>query len=127
MQADVRSVASQTAPSTRNLINIGRTDEASSHEYAPQKPDRLHIRASVALRTTISEAFSPTLSVLTEGGTRMVVCNASETVRVYCDQKQPPPPPYKYKHRGRRTDSNGRHQSYRYSQPETDAISDIRY
>jgi hypothetical protein len=27
--------------------------------------------------------------------------------------------------RGRPTDSNGRHQSNRYSQPETDAISDI--
>jgi hypothetical protein len=29
---------------------------------APQKPDRPHGRASVALRTTISEACSPTLS-----------------------------------------------------------------
>jgi hypothetical protein len=58
----------QTAPATRNLIIAGRVDEASSREYAPQKPDRPHTRASVALRTVISEACSPTLSVLTEVG-----------------------------------------------------------
>jgi hypothetical protein len=46
---------------TRNLINVGRADEASSREYAPQKPYRPHTRASVALRTAILEACSPTL------------------------------------------------------------------
>jgi hypothetical protein len=58
MQADVRSAVPQTAPATRNLIIVGRADEASSHEYAPQKPDRPHTRASVALRRAISEACS---------------------------------------------------------------------
>jgi hypothetical protein len=80
MQADVRSAVPQTTSATRNLISVGRADEASSREYAPQKLDRPHTRASVALRTAISEACSPTLSVLAEGGTRMDVCNASETV-----------------------------------------------
>jgi hypothetical protein len=69
MQLDVCSAVPRTASATRNLINVGRADEASSREYAPQKPDRTHIRASVALRTAISEACSPTLSVLAEGGT----------------------------------------------------------
>jgi hypothetical protein len=50
---------------------LGRTDQASSHEYAPQKFDRPHTRASVSLRTTISEAISPALSVLAEDGTEM--------------------------------------------------------
>ena len=70
--------------------------KASSREYAPQKPDRLHIRASVALWMAISEACSPTLSVLVEGGTGMVVCNVSKIVwcrvSTYCvvqHQKQP--------------------------------------
>jgi hypothetical protein len=68
MQADVRSAVSRTAPATRNLISVGRADEASSHEYTPQKHDRPHTRASVSLRTAISEACSPILSVLAEGG-----------------------------------------------------------
>jgi hypothetical protein len=55
----------------RNLISVGQADEASSHEYALQKPDRPHTRVSVALRTAISEACSPILSVLVEGGTGM--------------------------------------------------------
>jgi hypothetical protein len=54
-----------------NLISAGRADEASSREYAPQKPDRPHTHASVSLRTAISEAYSHTLSVLAEGGTGM--------------------------------------------------------
>jgi hypothetical protein len=45
--------------------------QASSREYAPQKSDRSYTRASVALRTAISKVFSPTLSVLAEGGTGM--------------------------------------------------------
>jgi hypothetical protein len=80
MQADVRSAVPRTALVTRNLISVGQADGASSREYAPQKPDRLHTRASVALQTVILEAYSPTLSVLAEGGTGMVVC---------CNQKQP--------------------------------------
>jgi hypothetical protein len=64
MQTDVRSAVPRIAPVTRNLISVGQADEVSSHEYAPQKPDRPHTRASLALRTTISEACSPTLSVL---------------------------------------------------------------
>jgi hypothetical protein len=51
------------------LDQVGRVDGSSSREYAPQKPDRPHTRASVALRTAISEACSPTHSVLAEGGT----------------------------------------------------------
>jgi hypothetical protein len=69
MRADVRSAVSRTAPTTRNRISVGRADGANSHEYTPQKPDRTHTRASVALWTTISETRSPTLSVLAEGGT----------------------------------------------------------
>jgi hypothetical protein len=61
----------RTVPTTKNWISTGRADGASSREYAPQKPDRPHTRASVALRTAISEACSPTLSVLAEGGTGM--------------------------------------------------------
>jgi hypothetical protein len=80
MQADVSSAVSRTALATRNLISVGRADKASSHDYAPKKPDRPHTRASVALRTAISAACSPTLSVLVEGGTGMTVYNASETV-----------------------------------------------
>jgi hypothetical protein len=61
MQVDIRSAVPQMAPATRNLIIAGQTNEASSREYAPQKPDRSHTRASVALWTTISEACPPTL------------------------------------------------------------------
>jgi hypothetical protein len=71
MQADVHSAVPRTAPATRNLISASRADEASNHEYAPQKPDRPHTRASVSLRTAILEACSPTLSMLAEGGTGM--------------------------------------------------------
>jgi hypothetical protein len=81
MQTDVRSAVTRTASTTRNLISVGRADEASRREYAPQKPDRPHTRASVALRTAISETCSPTLSVLAEGEAGMDVCKASETVR----------------------------------------------
>jgi hypothetical protein len=88
MQADVRSAVPRTASTTRNLISVYRADEASSREYAPQKPNRSHTRASVALRTMISEACSPTLSMLVEGGTRMAVCNASESVHTCCNQEQ---------------------------------------
>jgi hypothetical protein len=38
---------------------------------APQKSNRPHTRASVSLRSVISEACSPTLSVLAEDGTGM--------------------------------------------------------
>jgi hypothetical protein len=55
----------------RNLINVGQTDGASSREYAPQNLYHPHTRASVALRTAISKACSPTLSMLAEGGTGM--------------------------------------------------------
>ena len=89
MYADVCSAVPRTTPTMKNWISVGRADGASSREYAPQKPDRLHTHASVALRTTISEACSPTLSVLAEGGTGMAVCNASETIRTCCHQKQP--------------------------------------
>jgi hypothetical protein len=71
MHADVCSAVPRTTPATRNLISTGRIDEASSREYAPLKPDRPHTRASVALRTKISEDRSSTLSVLAEGGTGM--------------------------------------------------------
>jgi hypothetical protein len=89
MKANVHSAVPRTVPATRNLISVGRADEASSHEYTPQKPNRSHTRARVALRMAISEACSPTPSVLPEGGTGMAVCNESETVRTCCNQKQP--------------------------------------
>jgi hypothetical protein len=72
MQADVRSAVTRTALATRNLISVGRVDEASSREYAPEKPDHPHTRASVAMRNAISEVCSSTFSVLAEGGMRMV-------------------------------------------------------
>jgi hypothetical protein len=72
MQADVRSTVPRMVPMTKNWISVGRADEAISREYAPKKPDRPHTRTSVALRTAISEDCSPTLSVLAEGGTRIV-------------------------------------------------------
>jgi hypothetical protein len=75
MQADVHSAVPRTVSATRNLISAGRVNEASSREYAPQKPDRSHTRVSVALRTTISEGCSPTLSVLAEGATRIRFCS----------------------------------------------------
>jgi hypothetical protein len=71
MQADVRNAVPRTAPTTKNRISIGRADGESSREYAPQKPNRSHTRASVAPWTAISNAYSPTLSVLAEGGTGM--------------------------------------------------------
>jgi hypothetical protein len=37
MQADVRSAIPRTVPATKNLISADRADDASSHEYAPQK------------------------------------------------------------------------------------------
>jgi hypothetical protein len=89
MEVDVHSVAPRTASASRNLISVDRADEASSREYAPQKHDRPHTCASVALWMVISEACSPILFVLVEGGTRMAVCNASETVRTCYNQKQP--------------------------------------
>jgi hypothetical protein len=84
MQADVRSIVPRTLSVTRNLINVGRADEASSREYAPQKPDRPHTRASVSPWTAILETCSPTLFVLAKGGTGMAVCNTSKIVRAYC-------------------------------------------
>jgi hypothetical protein len=122
MQADIRSAVSRTAPATRNLINVGRADETSSREYAPQKPDHPHTRASVALRTAISEACSPTLSVLAKGGTGMAVCNTFETIHFIVTRSRLTSSVYIHVQR-EVNDSNGRHQSYRYSQPETDAIS----
>jgi hypothetical protein len=44
----------------------------------PQKSDPPHTRASVSLWTVISEACSPTLSVLAEDGRGCVVCNSHE-------------------------------------------------
>jgi hypothetical protein len=70
-------------------VLVGRTKRAVASAL-PKKPNRPHTRASVALRTVILEACSPTLSVLAEGVTGMVVCNASESIRAYChNQKQP--------------------------------------
>jgi hypothetical protein len=69
MHAGVRSAVSRMAPTTKNRISVGRTDGASSREYAPQKPDRPYTHASVALRTRISTAYSPIFSVFAEGGT----------------------------------------------------------
>jgi hypothetical protein len=90
MQGRCTHAVPRMTPTTRNLISAGRADKASSREYAPQKPDRPHTRASVALWTAISEAYSPTPSMLEEGGTGMVVCNASETLHAYFrHQKQP--------------------------------------
>jgi hypothetical protein len=50
---------------------------------SPQKHDRSRTIASVALRMTILETCSTTLSVLAEGGIGMVVYNVSEVVRAY--------------------------------------------
>jgi hypothetical protein len=80
VQEDVRSavprtVAGKKNSSTRQLGKATNSkavdDHASSREDAPQKSDRPHTRASVSLRSVISEACSPTLSVLAEDGTGM--------------------------------------------------------
>ena len=71
MRTDVCSAVSQTVPTTRNQICVGRADGASNCEYAPKKLDRQHTRASAALRTVISEVCSLTLFVNAEGWTRM--------------------------------------------------------
>jgi hypothetical protein len=87
MQADIRSAVPQTAPTTKNRISIGRADGASRREYAPQKLDRPHTRASVALRKAISETCSPTLCSQ-KVGRKWAVCNSSENLFM-CIQKQP--------------------------------------
>jgi hypothetical protein len=71
MHTDVSSAVPRTAQMTRNRISVGRADRASSREYTSQKLDCPHARASVALQAVISDACSPTLCVLAEGGTRM--------------------------------------------------------
>jgi hypothetical protein len=57
----------ERSPGRRTAVD----DHASSREDAPQKSDRPHTRATVSLRSVISEACSPTLSVLAEDGTGM--------------------------------------------------------
>jgi hypothetical protein len=127
MQTDVRSAVPRTVPTTKNWISVGRADGASSREYAPQKPDRLHTHASVALRTTISEACSPTLSVLAEGGTGMTMCNASETVRTCCNQKQPPLLRICTRAEGGEQIVTIAIRATLTASQKTDAISDVRY
>jgi hypothetical protein len=129
-QADVHSAVPRMASATRNLINVGRADEAGSREYAPQKPNRPHTYASVSLKTVISEACSPTLYARRRwDGDGLYATHLRMFVRVYCSvvTRSSLPSSYIYTRRGRPTDSNGRHQSYRYSQPETGAISDVCY
>jgi hypothetical protein len=76
------------------LISVGREDEASSREYAPQKPYRPHTRASVSLRTVISEACSPTVCAhrLWDRDRLYATRLRMSCVLSYCcrDQKQPP-------------------------------------
>jgi hypothetical protein len=68
------------------LVMVERTKWAVASTL-PQKPDRPHTRASVSLRTAISEACSPTLSLLTEGGTGMgCVQHAWDCTSVLCCQ-----------------------------------------
>jgi hypothetical protein len=69
MQADVRSPTN--GADDEELDRRWSSGQTSSREYAPQKPDRPHTCAGVALRTTISEDCSLTLSILAEGGTGM--------------------------------------------------------
>jgi hypothetical protein len=70
---------------------LGRTDHASSRKYIrPQKSDRPHTRASISLRTAISEACSHTLSVLAEYGTR--TCRLQRVWEIVCNWKSPPSP-----------------------------------
>jgi hypothetical protein len=112
-QTDVRSVVPRTASATRNLISTGRANEASSREYAPQKPDRPHTRASVSLRTAISETCSPILSVLAEGGIGMgwAVRNASENCTCTLVTRSNISSSYIYTRRERATNINGHHYS----------------
>ena len=109
MHADVCGAVPRIASATRILISAGRADEASNREYAPQKLDRPHTRVSVALRTAILEACSPTLSMLTEGGTGWAVCNMYESM--FACNKKPLHLLRICTRRGRRTNSNGRHQN----------------
>jgi hypothetical protein len=92
-QADACSAVPRTAPATRNLISVGRADEASSREYAPQKPDRPHTRASLSADDDFGGRLSHSLcSQKVRRG--WDVHNASENVRtcvLFCrrHQKQP--------------------------------------
>jgi hypothetical protein len=85
LQVDVRSAVPRTAPTTRNWIIVGRIDEASNREYIPQKHDRPHTRASVALWMMISEACSPSLCSQ-KAGQECAKCNMSERLFA-CNQK----------------------------------------
>jgi hypothetical protein len=113
-QAYVCNAVPRTVPATRNLISAGRADEARSREYAPQKPDRPYTRASVSLQTAISEACSPTLSMLAEGGMGMGCTQRVWECRVFSRTvvvtRSSLTSSYIYTRRGRPTDSNGRHQ-----------------
>jgi hypothetical protein len=79
MQANVRSAVPRTVPATRNVISAGRANEASSREYAPKN---LIVRTPVQVSLYGRRFRRPglPLSMLAEGGTRMDVCNASDTV-----------------------------------------------
>jgi hypothetical protein len=126
MQVDVRSAVPRTVPATRNLISTSRADKTSSREYTPQKPDRPHTRASVALRTTILVTCSLTLCDCRRWDEdRLYATRLRMLVRVVTRSSLTSL--YIYTRRWRQTDNNGRHQSYRYSQPKTDTISDTCY
>jgi hypothetical protein len=131
MQADVRSAVSRTA--SANLISVGRADRASSHGYAPKKPDRPHtVQVSLCGRRFRRPALPLCARRRWDGNAcvqRVWVCACvlSSSTEAASPTEVASPPPYIYIRRGRPTDSNGRHQSYRYSQPKTDAISDASY
>jgi hypothetical protein len=65
----VRRQITQCSP--KNGASDEELDQREQSRVRSQKPDRPHTRASVSLRMAISEACSPTLSVLAEGGTGM--------------------------------------------------------
>jgi hypothetical protein len=58
MQTGLRSAVPRTTSITKNRIGVGRADGASNREYASEKTNRPHTRASVALPTAISEVCS---------------------------------------------------------------------
>jgi hypothetical protein len=63
-----RTVAGRRTTEVDEALLVERMKQAVTSTL-PKKPDRTHTRASVPPRAAISEACSPTLSVLAEGGT----------------------------------------------------------
>jgi hypothetical protein len=129
-QADVRSAVPRTALVTRNSISVGRADGASTVARTLPKNLIAHTPVQVSLcgRQFRRPALPQSLCLQKVGWEWLCATRLRLYVRtVLSTPEAASPPPYIYMRRGRPTNSNSCHQSYRYSQAETDAISDVCY